>query len=92
MKLRTLAYVAAVPAAAALVLGAAVVPATAAVRPQTPPTPPWVEYKTFGWPDACNSAGYYYEQEGIIVEYVCDEVQAPSWDAPGLVNLYVIFP
>jgi hypothetical protein len=89
MKLRTLAYAAAVPAAAAFVLGA-VGPAAAAVTPQTPP-PPWVQYQTFGWPDACNSAGYYYEQEGKITDYFCDEVQPPSWDAAGLTILYVTF-
>jgi hypothetical protein len=89
MRLRTLAC-AVVPAAAALVLGA-VGPALATASPQTPPSPPWVEYQSFGWPDACNSAGYAYLQEGKITGYLCDEVQAPSWDAAGLTILYVTF-
>jgi hypothetical protein len=90
MKLRTLSYAAAASAAVALTLGS-VGSATAAVRPQTPPSPPWVAYKDFGEPDACNSAGYAYEQEGIITGYLCDEVQPPSWDASGLTILYVTF-
>ena len=91
MKLRTLSYLAAVPAAFAIMLGTAVGQAAAAASPQTPPSPPWVAYKDFGEPDACNSAGYYYEQEGIITGYLCDEVQPPSWDGPGLTILYVTF-
>ena len=90
MKLRTLSYVAVVPAAVALAL-AVVGSASAAASPQTPPSPPWVDYQSFGWPDACNSAGYAYEQEGIITGYLCDEIQAPSWDASGLTVLYVTF-
>jgi hypothetical protein len=89
MKLRTLSYMAAVPAAVALMFGT-VGSAAAAARPQTPPAP-WVAYQDFGFPDACNSAGYAYEQEGKITGYLCDEVQAPSWDASGLTILYVTF-
>lgn len=86
----TLAYTATAPAAAAVLLALSGA-AQAAASPQTPPSPPWVAYKKYGSPDACNSAGSYYEQQGVIIEYVCDEVQPPSWDAPGLTVLYVIY-
>ena len=90
MTIRALGYALIAPAAAALLLGLAGSASAATVRPQTPPAP-WVEYQAFGWPDACNSAGYYYKQEGIITDYLCDEIQAPSADAGGLTILYVIF-
>ena len=90
MTIRALGYALIAPAAAALLLGLAGSASAATVHPQTPPAP-WVEYQAFGWPDACNSAGYYYKQEGIITDYLCDEIQAPSADAGGLTILYVIF-
>ena len=90
MKIRTLAYAMTAPAAAALMLGLATPANASAIRPQTPPSPPWVAYQDFGFPDACNSAGYYYEQKGIITDYLCDEISPPSADAPGLTVLYVI--
>ena len=90
MTIRALAYALVAPAAAALMLGLAGPASAAAVHPQTPPSPPWVAYQDFGWPDACNSAGYAYEQEGTITDYLCDEISAPSWDGPGLTVLYVI--
>lgn len=64
---------------------------TATIHPATTPGPPWVLYKTFGWPDACSSAGYAGEQSGQWVEYLCDEISPPSWDAPGIVDLYVVY-
>lgn len=91
MTVRTLAYALAAPAAAALMLGLAGPASASTIRPQTPPSPPWVAYKDFGWPDACNSAGYYYEQQGTITGYLCDEIDAPSADAGGLTILYVTF-
>jgi hypothetical protein len=90
MKLRTLAYAATAPVAAAMLLAMSG-PANAAAHPQSTPPPPWVAYKDYGSPDACNSAGYYYEQEGIITGYLCDEIQPPSYDASGLTILYVTF-
>lgn len=56
----------------------------------TPPAP-WVLYKTFGWGDACSSAGYAGEQSGKWVEYMCDELAPSSWDAPGIFDLYVVY-
>jgi hypothetical protein len=53
--------------------------------------PPWVLYKDLPDPAACNSAGYYFEQQGIIQEYSCDEIVPPSPDARGDVELWVIF-
>ena len=91
MTIRALAYALTAPAIAALTLGLAGPASAATIRPQTPPAP-WVDYQAFGWPDACNSAGYYYEQEGKITGYLCDEISAPSADAGGLTILYVILP
>jgi hypothetical protein len=51
----------------------------------------YVLYKSFGWPDACSSAGYAGQQSGQWKFYYCDEIAAPSWDAPGLVDLYVAY-
>ncbi|HEY3608474.1 MAG TPA: hypothetical protein VGL06_13280 [Pseudonocardiaceae bacterium] len=55
----------------------------------TPPGPGWTYQATFGWPDACASAGFAGQQAGQWVAYECDEVDAPSWDAPGLIWLFV---
>ncbi len=57
----------------------------------TPPGPGWVYQNSFGWPDACSSAGYAGQQAGRWVEYECQEVGAPSWDAPGLFWLWVVY-
>lgn len=51
----------------------------------------YVLYKTFGWPDACSSAGYAGQQSGQWKYYYCDIVSYPTYDAPGLVYLYVSY-
>jgi len=50
-----------------------------------------VQYKDLPDPASCNSAGYYFEQQGIIKEYLCDEVEPPSAFAAGDTQLWVIF-
>jgi hypothetical protein len=62
------------------------IPANAAT-----PGPPWVHYKDLPDPASCNSAGYYFEQQGIITDYLCDEVVPPSAFAAGDTQLWVIF-
>jgi hypothetical protein len=55
------------------------------------PAPPWIYFRTYPDPAGCNSAVYYWKSIGTIEDYICDEVQPPSWDAGGIVNLYVIY-
>lgn len=55
------------------------------------PGPPWVHYKDLPDPAACNSAGVYFEQQGVITDYLCDEVLPPSAFAGGDTQLWVIF-
>ena len=64
---------------------------TAANAATATPGPPWVEYKDLPDPASCNSAGYYFEQEGIIKDYLCDEIVPPSAFAAGDTELWVIF-
>lgn len=45
--------------------------------------------KSYGWPDACSSAGYAGQQAHQWSAYYCDAVYPASWDAPGLYDLYV---
>ncbi|HEX4723103.1 MAG TPA: hypothetical protein VH333_11350 [Pseudonocardiaceae bacterium] len=47
------------------------------------PGPPWVYYKDLPDPASCDSAGNYFEQQGIIKGFLCDEVQPPSAFAAG---------
>jgi hypothetical protein len=56
-----------------------------------PVYPGYVLYQTFGWPEACSSDGYAGQQSGQWKAYFCDEVDPPSYDAPGLINLYVSY-
>jgi len=56
----------------------------------TPPAP-WVHWKDFPDPAGCNSAGVYFEQQGTIKDFFCDEVEPPSADAGGDTILYVVF-
>jgi hypothetical protein len=51
----------------------------------------YVLYKSFGWGDACTSAGYAGEQAGQWVAYYCDTIAPSSWDGPGLYDLYVLY-
>ena len=55
------------------------------------PGPPWVHYKDLPDPAACNSAGFSFEQQGIIKGYLCDEVLPPSASAAGDTQLWVVF-
>ena len=72
---------------------AGVVLATGSGIPASAATPgaPWVHYKDLPDPAACNSAGYYFEQQGIIKDYFCDEVVPPSAFAAGDTQLWVVF-
>jgi hypothetical protein len=45
--------------------------------------------KSYGWPDACSSAGYAGQQAHQWSSYYCSTVYPASWDAPGLYDLYV---
>jgi hypothetical protein len=63
--------------------------------PGRPPGLPanYVYYKTIpGGQGDCNSAGVYFEQQGLITGFVCDNVQPPSWDTGGYSNLWAILP
>jgi hypothetical protein len=62
------------------------IPANAAT-----PGAPWVHYKDLPDPASCNSAGVYFEQQGIITGYLCDEVLPPSASAAGDTQLWVTF-
>jgi hypothetical protein len=55
------------------------------------PAPPWVLYKTLPDSAACNSARYYFQQQGTIKGYLCDEISPPSASAAGDVQLWVVF-
>lgn len=71
--------------AALAAIPAVAVPATAAHAS----TNAYVLYKSFGWPDACSSAGYAGQQAHQWTSYYCDAIYPASWDAPGLYDLYV---
>jgi len=51
----------------------------------------YVLYKTFGWPDACSSAGYAGQQSGQWRYYYCQTIQPASWDGAGLYDLFVSY-
>jgi hypothetical protein len=51
----------------------------------------WTLYKDLPDLASCQSAGYYFQHNGTITSYYCDEVNPPSADARGDVLLYVIF-
>jgi hypothetical protein len=60
-----------------------------------PPGAPanYVLYKTIGGGEGdCNSAGLYFEQQGLIEAFVCDNVQPPTWDTGGYSNLWALLP
>lgn len=82
-----LAATTAVPAATATAEAhAAPASATSAVSPSG-----YVLYKSYGWPDACSSAGYAGQQSGQWRYYYCQTIQPASWDAPGLYDLFVSY-
>ena len=62
---------------------------------QPPPGVPanYVLYKSItGGEGECNSAGLYFEQEGLIDAFVCDNIQPPSFDSGGYSNLWALLP
>jgi hypothetical protein len=81
-------------AAAATALTATVVIAGSAHAdvPRPPGVPPgYVLYKTIpGGEGDCNDAGLYFEQQGLIKYFVCDNVQPPGWDTGGYSNLWAV--
>jgi hypothetical protein len=78
---------------AALALAAtAVITTTTFASPAQAQLPGYVKYKTFGWPDACFSAGYYYQQQGLYRFYYCDTVvPAQPASGPGIYDLWVSY-
>lgn len=56
----------------------------------TTPPPPWTLHQTFGWPDACSSAGNAGEAAGQWSQWLCDEIAPAGVDGPGIYDLYVI--
>jgi hypothetical protein len=51
----------------------------------------YVLYKSYGWPDACSSAGYAGQQAHQWSYYYCTTVYPTNWTAPGLYDLYVSY-
>ena len=72
-----------------MIAGLGLTPASAVIV--AAPGPPWVRYKDLPDPASRNSAGYYFEQQGIITDYLCDEVVPPSASAAGDTQPWVIF-
>ena len=78
--------------ALALMATAVVAMITFASPAQAGGFPGYVLYKTFNWPDACSSAGYYWQQQGLFHYYYCDAVQAANpASGPGIYNLWVAY-
>jgi hypothetical protein len=70
----------------------AVVAMTTFASPAQAGLPGYVKYKTFGWPDACSSAGYYWQQQGLFRYYYCDTVlPAQPASGPGIYDLWVAY-
>lgn len=66
----------------------------ASADPARPPGVPasYVYYKNIrGGVGECNSAGYYYAQQGLIRYYICNQVEAPGEFSPGDSQLWVVF-
>jgi hypothetical protein len=62
--------------------------------PRPPGVPAnYVLYKSIpGTEGDCNSAGLYFEQQGLIEAFVCDNVQPPTYDTGGYSNLWALLP
>jgi hypothetical protein len=62
--------------------------------PRPPGVPAnYVLYKTVpGGQGDCNSAGVYFEQQGLIRAFICDNVQPPTYDSGGYSNLWALLP
>jgi hypothetical protein len=70
----------------------AVVGTTTFASPAQAGLPGYVKYKTFGWPDACSSAGYAWQQQGLFRYYYCDTVLPANWaSGPGIYDLWVAY-
>ena len=68
---------------------------TAHADPIRPPGVPanYVFYKSVGGNlGDCSSNGYSLEQRGLILDFACDQTQAPSPDTGGSSNLWVLLP
>jgi hypothetical protein len=81
--------------AATALTATAMIAGSAHAGVQPPPGVPsnYVLYKTIGGGEGeCNSAGVYFEQEGLILDFVCDNVQPPSADSGGYSNLWALLP
>jgi len=53
----------------------------------------YVLYKSIpGGEGDCNSAGLYFEQQGLITAFVCYNVQPPTYDSGGYSNLWALLP
>jgi hypothetical protein len=62
--------------------------------PRPPGVPAnYVLYKSIpGTQGDCNSAGLYFEQQGLIKAFVCNNVQPPTYDTAGYSNLWALLP
>ena len=63
--------------------------------PGRPPGVPanYVYYKSIpGGQGDCNSAGVYFEQQGLIRAFVCDNIQPPTYDSGGYSDLWALLP
>ena len=62
--------------------------------PRPPGVPAnYVFYKSVpGGQGNCNSAGVYFEQQGLIKAFICDNVQPPTYDSGGYSNLWALLP
>jgi hypothetical protein len=70
----------------------AALPITAGLTPEAHASPSsYVLYKSYGWPDACSSAGYAGEQAHQWTSYYCTTVYPASPNGPGLYDLYVAY-
>lgn len=53
----------------------------------------YVLYKTIGGGQGdCNSAGVYFEQQGLIRAFICDNIQPPTATSGGYSNLWALLP
>jgi hypothetical protein len=63
--------------------------------PARPPGVPanYVYYKDIpGGQGDCNSAGLYFEQQGLIKAFVCDNIQQPTASSGGYSELWALLP
>lgn len=68
---------------------------TAHADPARPPGVPanYVYYKDIpGFPGDCYDAGHYFEQQGLIKDFVCDQIEAPTWETAGYSELWALLP